>query len=175
MTKESIKAKGLFFRWNYILLPVIILFLSVFLSIYFYRLLPAEVAYHFRLDGTPDRWFGRGIAMVWTLLPQLLLTLLAGATMWIITKLGIFSRYTQSTWIKPEKVLLFMGNMIALPQFVLFFAMLDIFSYNSYQVHTMPMWVFLSVILGLATIALMLLLAFIFSRARRQYVSKPED
>lgn len=175
MTKESAKAKGLSFRWNYIVLPVAILLLSVFLSIYFYRLLPAEIAYHFKFDGTPDRWLGRGVVVAWTLIPQFLLTLLAGAAIWIITKMGSFSSHTESTWIKPEKILLFMGNMIALPQFVLFFAMLDIFSYNSYQVHIMPMWVFLSIILGLATIALVLLLAFIISRARRQYVSRPKD
>lgn len=141
MTKESAKAKGLSFRWNYIVLPAAILLLSVFLSIYFYRLLPAEIAYHFKFDGTPDRWLGRGVVVAWTLIPQLILTLLAGAAVWIITKMSIFSRHTESTWIKPKKILLFMGNMIALPQFVLFFAMLDIFSYNSYQTHY-TIWVF---------------------------------
>jgi hypothetical protein len=57
-----------------------------------------------------------------------------------------------------------MGNLLALPQLIVFFAMLDIFSYNSYQIHLMPMWIFLLIVLGLATIALVVFLAFIVSR-----------
>ena len=171
-TKETVKAKGSPFRWSYIILPVAILLLSIFLSAYFYHLLPTEVAYHFELDGTPDRWFSRGMTMVWVLMPQFFFTLLAGAIVWGIMKLGILSRQTGSTWIKPERILSLMGNMIALPQLIVCFTMLDIFSYNSYQMHIMPMWIFLLIILGLATIALGLLLIVIFSRARQQYMPK---
>ena len=170
--KATVKAGGLPFRWSYIILPVAILLLSIFLSAYFYHLLPTEVAYHFELDGTPDRWLSRGMTMVWVLVPQLFFTLLAGAIIWGITKLGILSRQTESIQIKPERILSLMGNMIVLPQFIVCFAMLDIFSYNSYQMHIMPMWIFLLIIIGLATIALGLLLIVIFSRARRQYMPK---
>ena len=159
-------------RWSYIILPVAILLLSMFLSAYFYHLLPNEVAYHFKFDGTPDRWLSRGIIMVWVLMPQLFFTLLAGAIVWGIIKSGILSRQVKSTQIKPERILQLMGNMLALPQIVVCFAMLDIFSYNSYQTHIMPMWIFLVIILGLATIALGLLLILIFSRARQQYMPK---
>jgi len=172
MTKESVKAEGLPFRWSYIILPVAILLLSIFLSAYFYHLLPTEVAYHFKLDGTPDRWFSREVTMVWVLMPQFFFTLLTGAIIWVITKLGILSRQTESTRIKPETILSLMGNMIALPQFIVCFAMLDIFSYNSYQMHIMPMWIFLLIIVGLATIALGLLLIVIFQKARQQYMPK---
>jgi len=172
MTKATVKGKGLPFRWSYIILPAAILLLSIVLSAYFYHLLPTEVAYHFELDGTPDRWFSRGMTMVWVLVPQFLFTLLAGAIVWGITKLGILSVQTASTWIKPERMLSLMGNMIALPQLIVCFAMADIFSYNSYQMHIMPMWIFLLIILGLATIALGLLLIVIFTRARRQYMPR---
>jgi len=64
-----------------------------------------------------------------------------------------------------------MGNMVALPQIVLCFAMLDIFSYNLYQAHIMPMWLFLLIILGLATIGLGLFLVFTFSKAKRQLLT----
>ena len=47
-------------------------------------------------------------------------------------------RQPDSTRAQPERILLVMGNMIALPQIILFFAMLDIFSYNSYQIHILP-------------------------------------
>jgi len=155
------------FRWNYIILPLVFLSLSVILSAYFYHLLPTEVAYHFKLDGTPDKWLSREVIIIWVLIPQLLLTLLAGGITWGVTKLGNFFGQTETTWIKPERIVSLMGNMVALPQLIVFFAMLNIFSYNSYQIHLIPMWIVLLITLGLATIALMVFLAFIVFRARQ--------
>jgi len=88
------------------------------------------------------------------LLPQLFLTLVAGAITWGITKLSVLFRQSESTWVKPERILLLMGNMVALPQVILCFAMLDIFSYNSYQMHIMPLWVFALIIMGLGGVIL---------------------
>ena len=168
--KETTTVEALTFRWSYIILPVAIFLLSILLAAYFYHLLPAEAAYHFKLDGTPDKWLSREIIMVLGLTPQLLLTLMAGAITWGITKLGIPFRQTESTLIKPERILSLMGNMMALPQIVLCFVMLDIFSYNSYQTHIMPMWLFLLIILGLTTTGLGLFLAVIISKARQQFI-----
>jgi len=161
---ETSRVHTLPFRWYYIILPLVFLFLSIILSAYFYHLLPTEVAYHFKLDGTPDKWLSREMIIVWVLIPHLLFTIMAGALIWGITKLGKFFGQIETTWIKPEKVISFMGNLLALPQLIVFFAMLDIFSYNSYQIHLMPMWIFLLIVLGLATIALVVFLAFIVSR-----------
>jgi hypothetical protein len=104
--------------------------------------------------------------MVWALVPQLLLTLLALATTGVVSKMGFLFQQVKDTWLKPERILLFMGNAIALPQLILCFAMLDIFSYNSYQQHIMPMWLFLLIILGLATVALGVLLTLAISKAK---------
>ena len=142
------------FRWSYIILPAAILLLSIILAAFFYQQLPDSVAYHFQLDGSPDRWLSREIITAGTLAPQLIFTLLAGAITLGVIKLGILSKQTGAAGIKPERILLLMGNMIALPQIVLCFAMLDIFSYNSYQVHVMPLWVFALIIMGLGAIIL---------------------
>jgi len=152
--KQTTTGTTLAFRWGYILLPVIILLLSVILTAYFYQRLPAEVAYHFQSDGSPDRWLGRGMIILWVLLPQLFLTLLAGAITWGITRLSTLFRQPDSTWIKAESILVVMGNMVALPQVILCFAMLDIFSYNSYQIHLLPLWAFAVIIMGLGGIIL---------------------
>ena len=170
--KETTTAEALTFRWSYIILPIAILFLSLILTAYFYHLLPAEAACHFKLDGSPDKWLSREMIIVWMLTPQLFLTLLAGAITWGITKLGILFKPEESTRIKPERILLLMGNMIALPQGILCFAMLDIFSYNSYQTHIMPMWIFLLIILGLATIALGLVFILAIPKTKRQPISR---
>ena len=142
------------FRWSYIILPVVILLLSIILTAYFYHRLPVDVAYHFKPDGSPDRWLSRGTIILCMLLPQLFLSLLAGAITWGITKLGARFRQPESTWIKPERILLFMGNMVALPQVILCFAMLHIFVYNSYQIHILPLWIFALVVMGLGGIIL---------------------
>lgn len=163
MTKVA--TKGILpFRWRYILLPLVILCLSILLSAYFYRLLPTDVAYHFESDGSADRWLSREIIIAWTLAPQIILTLVAGGLTWGITKLSNLFGQAESTRIKSEGVLLLMGNMIALPQVILCFAILDIFSYNSYQIHIMPVWLFALIIMVLGGI----ILGILFIRIIRQ-------
>ena len=162
--KKTTTRSTLSFHWSYIILPVVILLLSIILIAYFYHRLPIEIGYHFKSDGSPDRWLSRGTITLWMLLPQLFLTLLAGAITWGITKLGALFRQPESIWIQPERILLLMGNMIGLPQIILCFAMLNIFSYNSYQIHIMPLWVFALIIMGLGGI----ILGIFFIRAVRQ-------
>ena len=159
-------AERLSFRWSYIIAPLVVFLLSIILSAYFYHLLPAEAAVHFEVDGTPDRWLSREMTMVVVFMPQLFFVLLAGATSWGITKLDTLFRQTESARIRPERIVLFMGNLFALPQLILCFAMVDIFSYNSYQTHLVPMWIFLLAILGLVTIGLGIFLVSILSKAR---------
>ena len=166
-TKEIITAETLSFHWSYIILPLAILALAIILTAYFYHQLPTEAAYHFKLDGSPDRWLGRGMVTIWLLVPQLLLTLVAAAITCGITKLGILPRQPESAWIKPEGMLSLMGNMVALPQIILCFAMLDIFSYNAYQMHIMPLWVFALVIMGLGAIILGIFFILAIRRAWR--------
>lgn len=152
------------FHWSYIILPVVVLLLSIILTAYFYRLLPTEVAYHFQADGSPDRWTSRGTIILWVLLPQLLLTLTVGIITWGISKLGARFWQPDNTQIKLGKILLLMGNMIVLPQAILFFVMLDILSYNSYQVHLLPLWVFVLIIMGAGGI----ILGIFFIKVMRQ-------
>ena len=167
MPPEATTAEPLTFRWSYIILPTAILSLSVILVAYFYHQLPSEVAYHFKPDGSPDRWLSRETTTAWMLSPQLILTLLAGAITMGITRLGILSQKADGGSINPESILSLMGNMIGLPQIVLCFAMLDIFSYNSYRIHLMPLWVFALIVMGLGTIILGLVFISAVRRAQR--------
>ncbi len=148
MSKQTIT-----FHWTYIGLPAAVLLLSMIITAYFYHLLPNEVAYHFK-DDSPDKWISRGATIAWMLMPQLLFALLAGAIVWGTTQLSNRFRQIDSPRVKLERVLSLMGNMIALPQIILSFAMLDIFSYNSYQTHIMPLWVFALIVMGLGGVIL---------------------
>jgi len=151
------------FRWRYVALPIAILLLSIILTAYFYHLFPDEAAYHFK-DGSPDKWMGRGAVIAWMLIPQFIFTLLAGAIAWGITKLSARFQSTASRWI--ENIILIMGNMVALPQIILSFAMLDIFSYNAYKIHLMSLWIFALIVMALGGI----ILATFFTLAIRRFL-----
>jgi len=132
-------------------LPLIFLLLSVGLAAYFYPRLPDEIAYHFQ-DGLPDRWLSRGAIITWLLVPQFLLAGLSAAVVLGVTRVG--NRFQPTANKRSETMLLLMGNMVALPQLVLAFAMLAIFSYNSYGVYLMPLWIFAIIVMGLGGIIL---------------------
>ncbi len=159
MTPEhkNIQEKMKSFRWRYIALPVAIFPISLTLAGYFYHLLPAEVAYHFK-DGLPDKWMSRGAILAWLLVPQFFLTLLAGIIAWGMTKLSARFQQPMSRW--TEILLSLMGNMVALPQIILGFAMLDIFSYNSYQIHLLSLWVFALMVMAMGAVILGIYFAF---------------
>ena len=170
-TDQAIEVSVLAFRWYYIIAPLVVFILSVILVAFFYQKLPDEVAYHFQSDGTPDSSpLSRGTIILWAILPQFLLTLLAAATTWGATKLGAQFKVTATVRRGVERILLLMGNMITLPQIILCFAMLDIFSYNSYQIHIMPLWVFALIVMVLGAI----ILGVFFIRAIRQVWGTPQ-
>jgi len=62
-------------RWSYFVLPVVILLLSVIITIYFYGKLPDAVAW--RLNSVDSPTISRFQIVLWAIVPQLLLTLLA--------------------------------------------------------------------------------------------------
>jgi len=157
---------GLTFRWKYILLPVAILFLAIILAASFYNFLPAEIAYRFNLDGSPKNWLGREMVILLLVVPQLLLTLIALAITWGTAKLIRSAGQIEST-LKSVRVLLLMGNMLALPQLVLCFVMIDIFSYNAYGMHLVPVWLFALIVMALGGI----IMAIFFIRATKPSAS----
>ena len=106
--------------------------------------------------------------------PQLLFLLMALGIAWGTTRLGRRFGWAESGGVRAERVVSFMGNILALPQLVILFAMLDILSYNSYQTHILPMWLFLIIVLGLTTVAMAVLGIVIFLRARKA-MSQPEE
>jgi uncharacterized membrane protein len=154
VAKEAPAAKAPTFRWSYIILPLAVLILTVILAAYFYHLLPAQVGYHFKADGSPDRWLGRGTLLLVMLLPQFILSLVAGGIALAVTRLGVIVQSGQPVSSPVAGIISLMSNMVALPQIILGFAMLDIFSYNAYQIHLLPLWVFALIVMLVGGITL---------------------
>lgn len=128
------------FNWKYIFLPVNILVLSLVLLFIYWFKLPEETAYTFDGSGLPTRTMETPGLLLWLAGIQLGLTLAAALVTRFIA--GVFNRYVEpdSKSIRPGTVISLMGNIIGLPQVIIFFAMIDIFSYNSYGTHLMPLW-----------------------------------
>jgi uncharacterized membrane protein len=142
------------FRWTYILLPLVILFATVVTAAFFYRLLPPELAYHFK-SGAPDGWISRGAAVILINALQFVLALASAA---VISLTFLFSGKQVEAG-PVSKIVTIMGNIVIMPQLIIFFAMLDIFLYNSYGIHLLPLWVFALavVVLGSAVLGVVFL------------------
>jgi len=164
-TPDTSKAAELIFRWKYVLLPLAILLLAVVLAVAFYPQLNAEVAYRFDINGSPQSWLSRGMVVMVMLLAQLVFAAAAIVITWGVAKLGN-SMQRAGGVLKLQELVVLMSNMVVLPQIILGFAMLDIFIYDIYGSHIMPIWLFALIIMVLGGIALAILFARYFMRSR---------
>ena len=149
------------FRLKYIALPATVFFISVIMVAVFYRVLPVEIAYRFE-DGAPGGLIGRNAIIIVMLAAQAVLAVLAVAIVWVTIKIG--ARFPAVPGPLVSKLLVIMGNMVALPMVVLAFAMLNIFSYNAYQIQLMSPLAFAL----LVALAGLIVLGVLFSVAVRQ-------
>jgi uncharacterized membrane protein len=133
------------------------------MAAFFYPQLPGELAYHFNPTGMADRWQSREIVTAWLLIPQLFLTLLAAGITTGIARLRIMAKKANGGT-SSDSIISLMGNMIGLPQLIICFAILDIFSYNAYQIRLIPLWVFSLIVMGIGAIVL----GLVFISALRQ-------
>ena len=154
------------------MLPVAILAVSVILTAVFFRLLPLELVYNFKGDLSDNR-VSREVIIAWTLGPQLFFVLLSAGIVLGIARLS--TQFQQVDHKVVNKILSIMGNMVALPQIILSFAMLDIFRYNAYQTHLFPLWVFALAVMVLGGIITGISFVSAFQGAIRQPEKLPEN
>ncbi|MFC1942866.1 hypothetical protein ACFLWU_06610 [Chloroflexota bacterium] len=162
---KTISEKRIPLRWSFIALPAIILFLSLILAAFFYRLLPPEVVYRFEA-GLPNSWMNRSAIIAWMIIPQFVIVVFAFV---ILLATTLSTRFMPTEGVPLQNILLIMGNMVVLPQVILLFAMLDIFLYNSYQIHLLPVWALALIVMILGGI----ILVIFFMRALRQFRGQP--
>ncbi|MFH1662745.1 MAG: DUF1648 domain-containing protein [Chloroflexota bacterium] len=155
----------LVFNWKYILLPLSILLLMTALTAIFYPQLTDEVAYRFSMNGSPKSWLSRQAILLLTLLPQFILFIIAIAITCGTAMAGrSIGQITRA--LKPERFLMLMGNLVALPQIIFGFVMLDVFIYNTHDNHLMPIWLFALIIMIIGGIILAIFFIQAFKRTR---------
>jgi hypothetical protein len=145
----------------FIILPVVCLLLSALLAVIFWSRLPADMAYHFQ-GNVPDKMISSGTLLAWMLIPQLFFVLISLA---LIRVVMMGARYAPPGETPFQAMLPLMGNMVGLPQVVLFFIMLQIVLYNVFQVSFIPLWITALIILVLGGI----ILVVVFARLIRHY------
>jgi drug/metabolite transporter (DMT)-like permease len=141
---------------------VVLFLLSIILTAVFYNKLPSEVYYHFSGD-IPDREVSRTAIIAWLLIPQFVLMVIGVA----ISGIGsiVSRKYKISNINNTKRLLMAMGNMVALPQIILIFTLLDIFLYNAYDIRLIPLWIIIVIVLLIGTIVL----GIFFYRIIRQF------
>ncbi len=132
----------------------------------FFAALPSDVAYHFA-DGTPDRWVNRIVFIAWMIVPNILFTLLAIS---LIRVVMAWAKYAPPGETPLNELLSIMGNLLALPQIVMFATMLQLVLYNAYHTGVIPLWILAVVILVIGAVALV----YMFMRINRQYRKKKD-
>jgi uncharacterized membrane protein len=152
------------FRWTYIILPVAMLFISLVLAAVFYGRLPQDTAYRFS-GGTPVSWTSRGSLLGWALGLEVVFVLLALGIMLLV---GIAARRTNLVDTPLNRRLLgIIGNVVALPQIIIAYAMLEVFLYNIYGKIFLPLWAFALLVMVAGGVALAVLLVRALTEAHR--------
>jgi hypothetical protein len=138
--------------------------LTIIVAAIFYVQMPSEMVYHFQ-GSTPDRTMARGAFLAWMIIPHVFFTLLAIS----ITRIVMFwAKYVPPGETPILQILPVMGNIMALPQIVMFIAMLQLLLYNVYQTGIVPLWIFTAVILAAGGVVLVTM----FVRISRRYRKK---
>jgi uncharacterized membrane protein len=174
-SKNDNEPKSLSFNWKYISIPLVVLLLTIIMVLWFYGKLPIEVAYHFTGDGEPDIWTTRGMLLFWTLMPQVLLILLAVGVNMGIARIGASMTSESSSKNILTDVQLLMGNMVALPQLILSFAMLNIFRYNAFKTTGTPLWLIAIIIIFVGGVSMAFFFIRAFNAARKESKKDPHQ
>lgn len=158
------------FRWSFVALPLAMLLISIVLAVIFYGRLSPEVAYRFS-NGHPVSSASRGALLGWSLGLQLVFTLLSLA----MTALVTYAARRMQVIETPLNKMLFaiIGNVVALPQIIIAYAVLDIFLYNIYVKSLPSLWAFALLVMVVGGAILAVLFARAMAQSRKLKLEKP--
>jgi uncharacterized membrane protein len=165
--KEGQTATRLPFKWKYILAPLVLLVIAVVAALLYYGKLPFQMPYHFDSNGAPDGWILPQFALMIGIGIQVVLVIISFLIIQATRRMATLVTAGEST-VKPETIITITGNIPAFLQIVFLFLMVDIFYNAIYFKHLIPMWVFLIIVIVLATVAFIAFSVYIAIRALKQ-------
>jgi hypothetical protein len=161
--------KSIRFRWGYIALPLVVLFIAIVIIAIFYGRLPSDTAYRFSGGEAVSR-VSRGAFLAWGLGLQFVFVLLALALTLLITATS--RRIQISETALNQMVFRLIGNIIALPQIIIAYAMLDIILYNIYAKTLLSLWTFAIIVMFAGGVVLAIMFTRMFMQSRKLNVKK---
>jgi uncharacterized membrane protein len=164
MSTEKIKEtpRKITLQWTQIMLPFGILFISLIIAAIFYGRMPQDIAYRFS-GGVVVSQLDRNFFVGWMLALQLVFTIFSAAIALLVT--GAFRRMRLKESQVSRTVFSLMGNMLALPMIMVFYAILGIFIYNLSGRALPALWGFALVVLVIGGIVMAVLFARAFAQS----------
>lgn len=162
--EKPTSAQVLAFRFSYVAIPVILTLLSLALTLGFYAWLPVQLAYRFDAGGTPSGFMNRDAFILVMFLAQLVLVAMGGGITLAVVRLGQRASVDPQTVANAERFLKLLSNMIVLPQLILLFIALDASVYGVWQLHLMPVRLFVILAIALGSLVLAYFFVSTFKR-----------
>ena len=153
------------FHWRYVMLPLVMFFLSGIVACFYPRLPEGGMAIAFNWDGSPKYWQSQGGTLAILLGTQLFIILFAAGLVLILKRFAPSSQKNPALF---ERGLFFIGNLPGILQVILFLIMIDSFWYNLYQVHPLPVWALLVIALLIASLAPLVTVVYAFLALKRK-------
>ena len=165
-TDEAPVKTGLTFEWKYITLPMIIFIISIIIAAMFFFQLPDQVAYRFTSGGAAESWMGK-IPLTGILLGvQFVMIVMVTIIIKAIVGFGKAIEQTSPNF-HPDRFMLLIGNIAALPQLVLAVVMFDVFSFNIIDKHVLSIWAIILVLAISSAVVLTVFFIRAFIRTRK--------
>lgn len=171
--KVEAKVERLPFRWRCVTLPLALCLVSLLVAAYFYpRLEETRIASHFNLRGQPDGWMGRQAFLATMLAIQFAF---GGVSLALVRWVSAWLRPGVPGQVSPSASQWLLGNLLAIGQLVVLYAMADTFWYNLHQAHLLPVWLFIIVAVILATLVPLFAIAVVAASRWLSYSTRKPD
>jgi uncharacterized membrane protein len=152
------RASSMNFRLSYIALPLIFFAITLLLLAIYYNQLGENIAFRFDIDGQPSSYLDKGTLSLWLLAIQFSLTVFAYFIVRLIIRSQFLNVSRENVWINTDRLILIIGNMVALPQLVFTYAAFDAFYFNTTQAHLLSLWLFTVIVVMMSAITFSILI-----------------
>ncbi len=159
-------ASALPFRWSYIAISVFLFLFCLAVAAIVHPTLPESVAYRFGSAGAPTSFLPKAAFTAVMLGAQLLITL---AVVGLASGIVAFGRHMlarSALAFNVHGMIWLMTNMLALPQIILAFILLDSSFYALQGSHIMTPWIFSLITVGLGSLVILFVFVQVFKQAR---------
>jgi uncharacterized membrane protein len=158
---------GLYFRWSYVAIPIFLLLFCLAVAAIVHPSLPESVAYRFSSAGVPTSFLPRAAFTAIMLGAQAFITLAVVGLAFGIVSFGRRMLGKSALAFNVHGMIWLMTNMLALPQIILAFILLDSSFYALQGSHIMAPWLFSLITVGLGSLVILFVFVQVFKQATR--------